>query len=182
MPNAMRNVVSMGGRTFGDKNAMSWCLPGSESPGMPICVLVMSSSGPSFLPTSVGVPVGTELPHGDYKEIEPSISDLDIMESIFDWQIADGNEDNEDDLYAAVKQAHNFGAANHFLTTEHVGFHNALNPVHELIFGQLVRAHVIGEVAPVEGRLLSHSAPFIVISQQGDRFRKFVVPECSLFV
>jgi hypothetical protein len=184
MPDSMKKVFSIGGRTFSEENGMSWCLPGEESLDMPICVLVMTSGGPRFFQTLVKVPDGIDRPRGHYREIKPSRTDYDVMEGIFNWETDGVSDDDVEGISQAMELANSFGAANRFLPIDPVAFHKALNPVSigDLFFGQNVRVHVTGEVAPVDGRLVAYSDPIVVISKEGQIFRKFVVPEDCLFV
>lgn len=84
----MKNVVSLTGASAGTGKNSVWCIPSKTKDGgltTPIAILIMSSAGPRYVPTTVMAPADIRSHKGTYTEIAMSERDLDLQEALWDW-------------------------------------------------------------------------------------------------
>jgi len=88
---------------------------------MPICVLVMSSIGPRYLPTDVVAPRRFCDHPAPYRELQVDDDDISVAECVMTWAMyGEGCSVVSDKLLAATRAAHNAAAAARFLDTSPV--------------------------------------------------------------
>lgn len=175
----MKNVCSLTGANSATQLNWVWCVPGDASPAnMPVCVLVMSSAGPRYLPTSVIAPAEHRKHPGPHAEVHPSTDDIELGEAVFAW--ARGNEElhvSNPLVRAFLATSNNVPAAMRFLDCSDEACDAAGPPIadEDRYLGRSVLVQPSYSGALVTGWIASWKEPFdIVILDEHQVYRKIL--------
>jgi hypothetical protein len=107
--------------------------PGSrDSENMPICILVMSSVGPRYLPTRVFAPMKFRKCEAPYVEAQPTIQDTALSEAVLAWEFCrHGPRPTTAAIHKCTQIANNVAAAMRFLDFTGNAFNVGLKQVRE---------------------------------------------------
>jgi hypothetical protein len=166
------NVLSMTGAKAGGKRNWAWCVPNrAYGAQMPICVLVMSSDGPRWMPTNVFNRAALCAVNTDYQELAPSPDDVALVEGVFKWMTFSFGEERHQ-IIEAVRVANDVAAANKFLPVEERAFTPAAAPIdfEAIYIGRSVVLLPAAGGPPAKGWIASFDEPFDVVILLDDSY------------
>lgn len=181
----MRNVYSMTGANNATQGNWVWCVPGGASPlNLPVCVLVMSTEGPRYIPTHVIAAKRHRSHRAPYIEVRPTAEDTSLAEAVIAWNLRHaGSKVPTVVLAASALAANDVAAARRFL--DYSGAARTANGKHvadeDLYFGRSVLVCPPNSLVPVPGWIASVEEPFdVVIRDKSGLFRKITANADSL--
>ena len=127
----MQNVYSLtGAHSDGEVNWV-WCIPGmSLPPSACMALMVMSTDGPRFVPTSIAAPMPLRSSTVEFTQVKPSAFDLELVDLVYKWFLTSRkHEPRFMEYLAAVQLGNNVATAARFLTAGHTEFRPAFRPV-----------------------------------------------------
>ena len=173
----MQNFYSMTGASANTETNWVWCIPGGAfTDQIPICVLVMSSEGPKYLPTQVFADKRYRNHKAEYLEARPTTQDIDLLEAVLAWELRlYGSPSSPAAICKCTGIANNVGAAMRFLDCSGNACNAGLTSVLEddLYFGRSVQVCVSRSRPLVRGWVAGTEEPFFVVIQDSEsKFRK----------
>ena len=159
----MENVMSLTGASVGSDKNSAWCVPSKTEKGghsTPIAILIMTSDGPRYVPTSIMAPAGIRNKIGTYTEVAMTEQDLVLQEAMWRWTISateSFDPKNATQLEHLVSVVNDVSAAARFLTVEYWEATVSVNPVfaENLCLGRSVTLAKIGETTPLKAWIVS---------------------------